>query len=894
MVIETFYTGLLYPTAGRPIFVEVPLRLGLTKARSPYDLDFTWWIGTGNTVKVSSIDLDNCSLTLHRWPLDDPKPLKHSHTLFCAPQNAADCRSSNTAQPPNEYINSVTELQGKGWRTKYAMGVGQMSEKDIYTTNAIVRCIWLDLLRFLPWQEFVAVAHTCRKLCKMARVILYFRLCARLGRILLGDEGSISEYSQATLAFLHRLQSSNTVVAGSIPLALLTLTWATDATVQVDNVNILVNVDLVHIWYQYLLELAGFNWTTPPRLRAEYKDHVRSFACLRRQNMTITISGTTSHSLLPTLFAGRNTSQMNIMTWNCVYSFYPKLTCEKRALPGWCTKAVPSYFQAHIVNGPAPLGCVTLLRDSSALMRPCGGECPRILRCVEGLRGVGRFNFGDADDSSDFGRHVFFGGCTRLARMKRAHSRVPVDLFSSLLFPTLLAYAVCSRQTRFAVQNIFRHRTEILLHGYGIPDALRRPFWTKLATCNGGLTGSALLWIAEPQPVWLPSDLNIVVGRGGTKTLLPLFEGLGYVAHTTPSRLPRVVPHPNVAPILSYPTTSIWSSTTTHLRSFASQVITISETVDEFPVRLLVEAEHTLQAGLLTASAFILLYPSQFIHRQAILRGGGVHRRSLFDRPIRQDVMRHRGVHVHRTFYAWYRIPCPRDRCAGLLRRFRGGRGILWFQWSEKHWVDTLIHHCMNRFEDGRFAFTWSWGTCENYRCPFFHQPRDLLVQGTFTEKDEVHPKLASIRCKIDAVHRSIPRFSKVYHGYLFATSCSTPIIVPVPLDHHAKDYQTIDDLRTYTWIAARPNDCPKIPMFLPPTISTIDVQRRNLLLFPARQLFRRVIHGDVLVVCFDQDAIVGPSRFSLSECSDAIQRWWTSEPSFDAAHNFPSRKTPF
>nr|GAT42517.1 predicted protein [Mycena chlorophos] len=151
-----FFTGVLYATEGPPLFVEVPVRMGLTDARSPYDLDFLWWIGMGSTMETSSLDLDTCSMSIHHWPFDDPQPLRNAYVVFCAPQTSTDFRATVATHPPNAYINNQTSLPGRGWRgnvlvlrtaanynpqLKFQTGLSNMTEKDLYLSHAIVRCI---------------------------------------------------------------------------------------------------------------------------------------------------------------------------------------------------------------------------------------------------------------------------------------------------------------------------------------------------------------------------------------------------------------------------------------------------------------------------------------------------------------------------------------------------------------------------------------------------------------------------------------------------------------------------------------------------------------------------------------------------------------------------------
>nr|GAT42516.1 predicted protein [Mycena chlorophos] len=678
------------------------------------------------------------------------------------------------------------------------------------------RTVWRQILSQTPWNDFVAASHVSLVPRGVAQKVMAQRIQRFISAILLSPPFSTVNAAEATARFLAMLNETGGVVTGSLPLALLTLCADEDENMRLDNLNVIVPIECIQPWYRYLLEEAGFNWyfswfldsntahksprSPPPRLRPEYRDHVRSFACMHRRDKTITLSGTTSRGVFGALLAGRNTSAMNFLTKDVVYSCYPKLTIDKTALAGW----------AH--------------------------------------------------------------------------------------------------------------------------------FWNALTISNGGITGSTLFWLTQPNPAWYPNDINVVVGAGGTQPLEKLFRSLGWVAEIVPSRLPRVIPYPTVLTMLPYPEHSPWASQTTYFTSSTGDIFTVTETVETFPIRLLLESEHTLQAGILSPAMLILLYPRHIIQGRAIVRGGGVHRRSALDRRLDLGQMRARDITAHSTFYATYSGRCRRNACPGCVRRLRGGRGILFFPWCPaRERRDNLAHHASTNFEDGRLALVWSWGVCENYLCPYFRQPRDLFVKETlqWDESETMKsPKLRSIFLKIEAIHRHLPTFPRVFHGYLFPTSCHKPLLVPVPLDLHASDYKTIDDLRIHTWIVTRSQATPRIPIFMPPTVaggsvayvnttarrvhldgnrsivvflqSTTDAQRRNLLLFPITNTAQRAIHGDVLVVCFEGDAIVAPSRFSLDECRTSIQRyamiightrltqirWFTTQPRISQARAVPSART--
>nr|GAT59221.1 predicted protein [Mycena chlorophos] len=149
-----YTTALLYPTHGEPLLVEVPARFGVLAMNSAYDLDPTLWIGLGTSPDAASFDMDRCAITVSRWPADDVLPLEFSYTVFCAPQLSGAYSDFGDQHPINEAVNALTARTARCWRrnvlvvrsaqdaggkSRYSSGVSDISERDFYLVNAIVR-----------------------------------------------------------------------------------------------------------------------------------------------------------------------------------------------------------------------------------------------------------------------------------------------------------------------------------------------------------------------------------------------------------------------------------------------------------------------------------------------------------------------------------------------------------------------------------------------------------------------------------------------------------------------------------------------------------------------------------------------------------------------------------
>lgn len=89
---------------------------------------------------------------------------------------------------------------------------------------------------------------------------------------------------------------------------------------------------------------------------------------------------------------------MNVVTSSHIYCLYPALTASKVTVNAWC--GVPGVY----VREPLPILDVrkgrvqehglTLYENGTRPDRPCGLECPKIMRSLKGLRDVGVFQWG--------------------------------------------------------------------------------------------------------------------------------------------------------------------------------------------------------------------------------------------------------------------------------------------------------------------------------------------------------------------------------------------------------------------------------------------------------------------------------------------------------------------
>ncbi|KAJ7273971.1 hypothetical protein C8J57DRAFT_1506086 [Mycena rebaudengoi] len=129
--------------------------------------------------------------------------------------------------------------------------------------------------------------------------------------------------------------------------------------------------------------------------------------------------------------------------------------------------------------------------------------------------------------------------------------------------------------------------------------------------------------------------------------------------------------------------------------------------------------------------------------------------------------------------------------------------------------------------------------------------------------------KLALIERAAVALQRTKPPYPAIFVGLFFATSMTAPVLVPVPLDHGADAFKTVDDLVVEPWLALHHRPVPSagaiiqyrngqrfqldtngadcsLWVFLK---TTRNDDFLNLALFPTGTAPDTSVHGDILLV---------------------------------------------
>ncbi|KAJ7494783.1 hypothetical protein B0H11DRAFT_2227553 [Mycena galericulata] len=337
-------------------------------------------------------------------------------------------------------------------------------------------------------------------------------------------------------------------------------------------------------------------------------------------------------------------------------------------------------------------------------------------------------------------------------------------------------------------------------------------FWLALTRGEGGLTGSAPVWVTKADPTWTPADLNAVAVNGEAHHVRGFLRHIGWAEEITATRIPIVMPARSLThSILAHPASSLLASTTWKYSKPGCPSITLTETAAQTVFLHLAGAKHTLATMLMTASSLIALHPYECIKRYTTFRHGS---------GLPADERRHASDRAaimggRENYFQDLSGPCG-GRCPALLRRMRGGEAIGLLRWNDGP-IDGVTKEAYEGFMENRYAFGWTWAACRNSECSTFSFPRDILSTLPKSVVLSQNPKENRIQRTIHAVNHCSPPFPKIYTGILFATACDEPYAVPVPLDHGRTTYYTMDDLRGYTWITPRVMNYPVYPAFVAP-----------------------------------------------------------------------------
>ncbi|KAJ7048555.1 hypothetical protein C8F01DRAFT_1267067 [Mycena amicta] len=354
-----------------------------------------------------------------------------------------------------------------------------------------------------------------------------------------------------------------------------------------------------------------------------------------------------------------------------------------------------------------------------------------------------------------------------------------------------------------------------------IPLQARDRFDDIVDSAGGGLVGSGVAWISQPDPDWHPYDLNFIVANDSGPQVAIHLQQMGYHGHSISSHVPvcNLVMQDGEMPVYGHPLTDRWMLTTTRFVDGRGRVITVTSTKDTNVLRTLLGADSTMGMAILARSALVVLYPSLWRFNQGVWREGSIaHANKDSARIATRHSWAARGFLLGPPSYANASMECF-PRCCSEPRQFRGGRGVAVVRLDSRQLPSGFARDAANGLQGGEYGLSLVLGTCHNRRCSFFRYPSVSIRSTTLRPMQPIsgNRKFDLIEARSWLVRHRDPPFIRLYKGLLLATSVHQAVWVPLALgDHalHANDYRTIDDLRTSTWVKCVPEGAEPSPLF--------------------------------------------------------------------------------
>ncbi|KAJ6495749.1 hypothetical protein C8R47DRAFT_1069598 [Mycena vitilis] len=838
------YIALMYGAgAHNASYVPVPARKGIDHCVSADDLDTRWWMPFERNSDAAMLDLALTRRTVHHWPFDTAAHLTSSFTICVSSQLSAEGKLTPETPPvnllfANETRGTMTALRGNVLVVKHGVQgeIVDMLPSDADIAEAIVKSLIHHERRVfrqprISMRRATAVpffgvrgAFACQPPVpvRCTRGLLHSRDLERLSAPARKRRDNFWRcWTETGVAWWARLPKDSRRRFGSGPQHI---------SYGGQDAAVLGRVE----------GRSGFTQSANPHLiftksgggspcrRPEHARHVSAVYKFEFNRARVTVSCVAAESVLPTLLSSRTTSQMNVLTKTHLVSLYPKMTRKGMGLLAW--PAVVNGFEEYIdfgENRPNP-GGGTLHVGTGKFLR-CGWSCPRRLRQVAGLNGIGVYQWA-AGERTQWILGTYYPEST--AMYSSLPTEVELRFIEGAYFSEVADYSHVCRQARAVVQSMLSLRgTYLLLRYFDVDDIAL--FWSALDQGRGGICGSGAAWILRSRPGWEPTNLNAVVATGRAGPIRILLRGKGWAEDVVPSRIPFVYPsRPPRHPIPTLLADSPNRETTWRFKKVGRPELTLTETVHETVFQHIVGALDTMGTVLLTSTTIVALHAWECMEKFATPRAGTQHQPEL------QSQATWRGGSS--GYFALKNGACG-AHCPGLLRRMRGGRGIGLLRWRataagatglgmgdgclEVEWedaetdrgADTVGSDAYGGFCQTAYAFGWSWCSCENIACETFMFPRDIRPTVGSETRLSNNPKEDNILRTAHAVVHSQPPFPRLFQGLLWPTSCSRAYVVPVPLDHGLTYFCTADDLRVHTWIMPRSEAMPKLPMFMAP-----------------------------------------------------------------------------
>ncbi|KAJ7858198.1 hypothetical protein B0H13DRAFT_1901964 [Mycena leptocephala] len=503
--------GWLFPDGDqikRRVWVGVPVILGRTRAFHLEELETDIWMDGGRGGNGPTSDITRNSILVDRFPFDEPCPLEYAFYILVADQRT----TGPDVHPVNELVTSWIPELAVPWRGnvlvfKRGKGKGNpiisINDRDSTFVEAIIKRVIRDgsvgkqravfpvvtlTMRYLTRAKTAALTpvkpsspervwsidelHKLILNSMSLATLVHYRTISKVqraevtalfwNRVFLYTSPFFQD-SKAHTVFMDLLQTLNSLIVGSVPLAVLSVSSNADCP---DNLNVIASYLTYARWYHAMLYTFHFSVEFEGNCEGPYE--VVGYRFIRFSNPSvpgkyITITFSNQPDIFELWFSAPNTLQWNAIAGHTLICPNIEATSDLEAVRGWWIRnKAHSMFRAPIPNLPiaSPFpNIVNLDGDTDQWTKPCGWLCPGTWRLARGLQGIGHWAWGGMSKNDITEERVLWAlnrisTCLSIVKC-RAFIMSLAPLLSELSFPEDLHLGPGRQYDSSAIEHLY-------------------------------------------------------------------------------------------------------------------------------------------------------------------------------------------------------------------------------------------------------------------------------------------------------------------------------------------------------------------------------------------------------------------------------------------------------
>ncbi|KAH7903733.1 hypothetical protein BJ138DRAFT_1107425 [Hygrophoropsis aurantiaca] len=329
--------------------------------------------------------------------------------------------------------------------------------------------------------------------------------------------------------------------------------------------------------------------------------------------------------------------------------------------------------------------------------------------------------------------------------------------------PEVIALGHTCRDLRPVAFRVAQYRFESL----ELPRLLQRS--------KAVITGSAALaMLFEPATVpRAPGDLNLIAPVGGVDLLAGWLVDNGYTK-VQRNRVNQAL----------YPYIRSFSSYTFGFRS-----VTVSESLCTDVMDLIVNCPSTGDMTMMTGGGIVTLYPRFTLSHAAMLSRSG---ERADEHQVLIGCMASGYISNHDTSEITSQL-CG-SMCVSTWRHAATDEALLCMQWDQRYSIAPLVK---SSNADWRIAARCRNPLCSNYSASFNVDAEIFTARPLPVLSYDIGPT-------INRIQNHKPPHGPSYNGLLYATLCTEPVIVPVPVCVGVRAVRSMFNLDVDYWVKQR------------------------------------------------------------------------------------------